>query len=127
MQPTINTKEFSGIDRYKQRSGIAPNFVHSQDGSHLRMTIVHASRAYGIKSFAVIHDSFGTIPADAGDLFKAVRESMVKTYAGNDVLADFYEQFECQLHESQIAKMPPLPKKGNLDIYKILESDFAFA
>lgn len=127
LQPTINTGKDIGLDAAKQESGIAPNFVHSQDGSHLRMTIKHAADAYGVESFAVIHDSFGTIPADAGNLFKAVRESMVNTYENNDVLADFYAQFADQLHESQLDKMPPLPAKGNLDIRAILKSDFAFA
>lgn len=127
LQPTINTLKDSGIDAHKQESGIAPNFVHSQDGSHLRMTVVYAHEKYGIESFALIHDSFGTIPADAGKLFKAVRETMVLTYENNDVLADFYDQFADQLHESQLDKMPPLPKKGNLNLQDILKSDFAFA
>ena len=127
LQPTINTLKDSGIDAHKQESGIAPNFVHSQDGSHLRMTVVYAHEKYGIESFALIHDSFGTIPADAGKLFKAVRETMVITYENNDVLADFYSQFADQLHETQLDKMPPLPKKGNLNLQDILKSDFAFA
>lgn len=127
LQPTINTLKDSGIDAHKQESGIAPNFVHSQDGSHLRMTVVYAHEKYGIESFALIHDSFGTIPADAGKLFKAVRETMVLTYENNDVLADFYSQFADQLHETQLDKMPPLPKKGNLNLQDILKSDFAFA
>lgn len=127
LQPTINTLKDSGIDAHKQESGIAPNFVHSQDGSHLRMTVVYAHEKYGIESFALIHDSFGTIPADAGKLFKAVRETMVLTYENNDVLADFYDQFADQLHETQLDKMPPLPKKGNLNLQDILKSDFAFA
>ncbi|WP_338419767.1 DNA-directed RNA polymerase, partial [Xylella fastidiosa] len=104
LQPTINTLKDSGIDAHKQESGIAPNFVHSQDGSHLRMTVVYAHEKYGIESFALIHDSFGTIPADAGKLFKAVRETMVITYENNDVLADFYSQFADQLHETQLDK-----------------------
>lgn len=78
-------------------------------------------------SFAVIHDSFGTIPADAEFLFKGVRETMVETYRDNDVLQDFYEQFEDQLHESQRDKLPELPKRGKLNIEDILLSDFAFA
>lgn len=127
LQPTINTLKDSGIDAHKQESGIAPNFVHSQDGSHLRMTVVYAHEKYGIESFALIHDSFGTIPADAGKLFKAVRETMVITYENNDVLADFYDQFADQLHETQLDKMPQLPKKGNLNLQDILKSDFAFA
>ena len=127
LQPTVNTMKDSGIDAHKQESGIAPNFVHSQDGNHLRMTVVHAHEKYGIESFALIHDSFGTIPADAANLFKAVRETMVNTYESNDVLADFAEQFMDQLHETQLEQMPALPKHGNLNLQDILKSDFAFA
>ena len=127
LQPTINTYKTSGIDARKQESGIAPNFVHSQDGNHLRTTVVHAHEKYGIESFALIHDSFGTIPADAANLFKAVRETLVDTYETNDVIMDFYEQFADQLHESQLEKMPEVPSKGSLVLSQVLESDFAFA
>lgn len=127
LQPTVNKGTKKELDKHKQESGISPNFVHSQDGSHLRKTVVHTHRKYGVMSFAVIHDSFGTIPADAEYLFRGVRETMVETYSDNDVLLDFYEQFEYQLHESQRDKLPELPKKGKLNIEDILSSDFAFA
>ena len=127
LQPTVNKGTKKELDKHKQESGISPNFVHSQDGSHLRKTVVHTHRKYGVMSFAVIHDSFGTIPADAEYLFRGVRETMVETYRDNDVLLDFYEQFEYQLHESQRDKLPKLPKKGKLNIEDILSSDFAFA
>lgn len=127
LQPTVNKGSSKELDKHKQESGISPNFVHSQDGSHLRKTVVHTHRKYGVMSFAVIHDSFGTIPADAAALFKGVRETMVETYRDNDVLQDFYEQFEDQLHESQRDKLPPLPPRGKLNIEDILSSDFAFA
>lgn len=126
LQPTVNTNRDNGIDARKQESGIAPNFVHSMDGSHLRQT-VNKAFDYGVKSFALIHDSFGTIPADAGTLFKAVRETLVDTYEENDVLADFYEQFADQLHESQLDRMPAMPARGTLDLQEILKSEFAFA
>lgn len=127
LQPTVNMGTKKELDKHKQESGISPNFVHSQDGSHLRKTVVHTHLKYGVMSFAVIHDSFGTIPADAEYLFRGVRETMVETYRDNDVLLDFYEQFEHQLHESQRGKLPELPKKGKLNIEDILSSDFAFA
>lgn len=127
LQPTVNKGMKKELDKHKQESGISPNFVHSQDGSHLRKTVVHTHHKYGVMSFAVIHDSFGTIPADAEYLFRGVRETMVETYRDNDVLLDFYEQFEYQLHESQRDKLPELPKKGKLNIEDILSSDFAFA
>lgn len=126
IQPTINVgvKE---IDQHKQESGIAPNFVHSQDAAHLRTTVNHALNAYGIKSFVVIHDSFGTIPADAGNLFKAVREAMVNTYEGRNVLNEFRNQFINQLHESQLEKLPEVPAFGKLNLNNIIEAKFAFA
>lgn len=127
LQATINVRDSDAIDGAKQESGISPNFVHSQDGSHLRKTVVKASEAYGVEFFALIHDSFGTIPAKAGAMFKAVRETMVETYTENDVLEDFRQQFMEQLHESQLDKMPPIPTKGTLDITQILHSEFAFA
>ena len=127
LRSTINVRDSNEIDGAKQESGISPNFVHSQDGSHLRKTVVKASESYGVEFFALIHDSFGTIPAKAGAMFKAVRETMVETYTENDVLDDFREQFMEQLHETQLEKMPAIPGKGSLDITKILESQFAFA
>lgn len=127
LQATINVRDSDNIDGAKQESGISPNFVHSQDGSHLRKTVVKASETYGVEFFALIHDSFGTIPAKAGAMFKAVRETMVETYTENDVLEDFRQQFMEQLHESQLDKMPPIPTKGTLDIAQILHSEFAFA
>lgn len=114
------------INAYKQRSGIAPNYVHSMDGCHLRMTVVHARRKYGIKFFHLIHDSFGTIPAHAGGLFKAVRETMVNMYEKHDVLEGFREQALTQLHESQVDSLKPVPVKGTLDLQGILQSEFCF-
>lgn len=121
----LNTQD--AIDARKQESGISPNFVHSMDGNHLRQTVVHAHDAHGVTFFALIHDSFGSIPARAGAMFKAVRETFVGCYEHTDVLADFREQFIDQLHESQLDKMPPLPLKGTLDIREVIKSQFAFA
>lgn len=124
---TVATTETDEIDANKQKAGVAPNFVHSNDAAHLQLTVCHAEDAYQIKNLALVHDSFGAMPAQAGQLFKAVRESMVAMYEHNDVIADFYDQFADQLHESQLGKMPAVPAKGNLDIRGILDSEFAFS
>lgn len=127
MAITINTLKDSGIDAHKQETGIAPNFVHSMDGSHLRQTVVWSNKHYGITSFALIHDSFGTVAADARKLFMGVRETLVDTYEKHDVIQEFYDQFYDQLHESQLEKMPAIPAKGSLNLQEILKSEFAFA
>lgn len=127
LQLKLNVRDKNEIDTKKQESGIAPNFVHSMDASHLQMTLNKCFKSYGIHSFAMIHDSFGCHAGFAGSMFKAVRETMVETYENNDVLGDFYDEFEIQLHESQLEKMPEMPKKGNLDLQEILKSLYTFS
>ena len=56
----------SKIDKRKMASGLAPNFVHSLDASHLMIT-VNNSKEHGIQDFAMIHDSFGC-PAGSVEL-----------------------------------------------------------
>ncbi|QOC54737.1 DNA-directed RNA polymerase [Aeromonas phage T7-Ah] len=127
LQLKLNMSEKPEIDAAKQASGIAPNFVHSMDASHLMLTANKGKRVYGITSFAFIHDSFGCHAGKAHLLFKAVRETMVETYSEHDVIAEFYNQFRDQLTEEQLDKMPDMPKKGNLDITKIMESKYTFS
>lgn len=124
---TVRMDETMEIDANKQKAGVAPNFTHSMDSAHLKLTVCHANVAYGVTSFALVHDSFGTIPADAGKLYKAVRESFHTMYSENDVITDFYNEFADQLHVSQLEQMPNVPTKGNLNIDEVLESEFAFS
>ena len=127
LQMTINLRDGVKIDAKKQASGIAPNFVHSCDASHLMLTSVKCYDVYGIRSFGMIHDSFAAHAGVAHLLFKGVRETMVETYEQHDVIQEFYEEFEEQLHESQLSKMPELPPKGSLDLQEILKSLYTFS
>lgn len=113
------------LDKLKQVSAISPNFVHSMDGSHLMLT---ALKGYseGVEHFAMIHDSYGTCPGNAGVLFKVVRETFVETYEHRDVMLEFKTGFENLLTEKSLEKIPPLPPKGNLDIASIRDSLYCF-
>ncbi|EON3359676.1 DNA-directed RNA polymerase, partial [Yersinia enterocolitica] len=45
----VSEDDSSGaINAAKQATGVAPNFVHSMDATHLRMTVNHANSKYGI-------------------------------------------------------------------------------
>jgi len=127
LQITMNVAETPELDARKQAAGIAPNFVHSMDASHLKLTVVKCHDVYGIRSFAMIHDSFGCHAGNAHLMFKGVREVMVETYENNDVIAQFYNEFADMLHESQLEKMPAVPAKGNLDLQEILKSLYTFS
>ena len=109
------------VNSRKQANSIAPNFIHSMDASHLQLTVCTA-KDQGINHFAMIHDSYGTTVADAGLLFKTVRECFVKMYTEHDVLKEFAEEV-AHLTEKEL---PELPSKGSFDIKEVLSSLYAF-
>lgn len=115
----------SPLDPHKNINGISPNFVHSMDASHLMLTALAAGEQ-GVSHFAMIHDSFGTCPGNAGVMFKVVRETMVKTYTENDVIEGFYKGFADSLSEKAQEKIPELPPKGDLELTAILDSEYCF-
>lgn len=114
------------LDRHKQVNAISPNFVHSMDAAHLMLTAIRA-RDQGVGHFAMIHDSFGTCPGNAGVMFRVVRETMVEIYSTRDVIREFYETFCDSLTEDALEKIPELPPKGHLDLNGILDSKYCFA
>lgn len=119
------SEDLGEIDSRKQKQGIAPNYVHSMDASHLMLT-VDACVDAGIHQFAMIHDSYGC-PAGQGDLmFSLVREVFAETYKQNDVLQDLHDQVENMLSPKKAKELPPVPKHGTLDLDVVKQSMYAF-
>ena len=114
------------VDRRKQASGFSPNYVHSLDATHLRLTVRRAAEE-GINSFALIHDSFGTHAADTGRFFALLRETMVEMYRNRDVMQNLHTEILGQLSEENQPKLPQPPALGQLDIEAVIDCDFAFA
>jgi len=114
------------LKRTKQRSTIAPNFVHSYDAAHLMMVALEAKKQ-GINSFLLIHDSFGCLPADMGVFSGIVKEQFVKLYENHDPFQAVHENALIALSDKGRAKLSPPPSKGNLDIQAVNQSQYAFA
>lgn len=114
------------IDKRKQTSAIAPNFIHSMDASHLQMTVEHAYNDYDIKNYAMIHDSYGTSLGEADNLFKAVREAFVEMYTNFDVLTLFEKDITPNIDPTKIDRLPQQPSKGKFKIKQVLDSLYAF-
>lgn len=112
------------IDKRRQSSGISPNWVHSMDAAHMQLTVSRC-HAEGIRSFSLIHDSYGTHAGNAWAMAQYLREEFVRMYSETDVLAQFKAEIEMMLPES--IKLPALPPKGSLDLMQVLESPFFFA
>lgn len=108
------------IDRNRQRNGVAPNFVHSQDAAHMR-AVVRQCRAEGIAPLAFIHDDFGTHAADTERLGEIIRDTFVDLYEKHDPLHALAEQYENTEYE-----LEPIPDYGTLDLQSVRRSEYLF-
>ena len=120
---TIATGYTDELDKRRQANGISPNWVHSMDASHLRMT-VNACWKQGVSAFSMIHDSYGCHAADAPTMARVLREEFVRIYE-KPVMETFKEELELQLPPG--TELPELPPYGSLDLSEVLESRYFFA
>jgi DNA-directed RNA polymerase len=114
------------LNKRRQAAGIAPNFVHSLDAAAMQLTI-ELALDNGVGSFAMVHDSYGTLAADMPMLSACLRQAFVQMYRDHDVLAELRDLILQRLPEKQHAKLPPLPPMGDLDLSAVIQSDFFFA
>lgn len=119
------TKETDKLDKRGQCNGVAPNFVHSLDASHL-MAVANECKDRGINHIAVIHDSFGTHAADTDTMADILRDTFIDQYKP-DILRQFRDELAEQLPPEIAAKLPPLPGYGDLDLNEIRASSYIFA
>lgn len=115
-------EELDKMDKRKQRTALAPNFVHSLDASAL-MNTVNLCATRGIHSFLAIHDSYGTHACDMDVLSTTLREAFVEIYTADDVLGKLRDEMQTQLGKP----LPECPSRGSLDISGVLRSCFFFA
>ena len=122
IQMSVNF-ETDMIDATAMKGAAAPNFVHLHDASHLVLTVCNA-KAKGIKSVAVIHDSFGAHAGRTPDLRDSLRAEMVGMYDGTNRLQSFLDEQE----DNCLTDLGlEVPEQGDFDVKLILESEYAFA
>ncbi|WP_018868302.1 MULTISPECIES: DNA-directed RNA polymerase [unclassified Thioalkalivibrio] len=120
---SVATTPTKKLDKQRQANGIAPNWVHSMDAAHMRAT-VRRCWSEGVRSFGLVHDSYGTHAGNAWALAKYLREEFVGLYS-EDVLEEFRRQMALQLGD--VEAIPDVPPKGTLDLSLVLDSAFFFA
>ncbi len=120
-------KNLDNVDKNKNLSSIAPNYIHMQDSTHLMLS-VNAAREAGIKDFKVIHDSFATHYADTEEFHHIIKQQFIELYK-NDLLFKLKEEFKAlSLSEEVKTKLDELEiTYGTLDIEDIIHSDYIFS
>jgi DNA-directed RNA polymerase len=111
-----------GLNKRKQATALAPNFVHSLDAAALMLTINLAKR-HGVTAFAAVHDSYGTHAADMDTLQVCLRDVFVEMYRAGDTL----EKFSKNLPAEVLPQLPPVPTLGHLDLENVHQCDYFFA
>lgn len=123
LQMTVATGYTTELDKSKQANGISPNWVHSMDAAHMRATIRRAWDE-GLRSYSLIHDSYGTHAGNTWALARFLREEFVAMYE-EDVMEVFRRDLALQLPDG--VELDELPPKGTLDLEAVLGSVYFFA
>ncbi|SHO80949.1 T7-like phage DNA-directed RNA polymerase [hydrothermal vent metagenome] len=109
------------IDDKEQTKGIAPNFVHSLDATHMFLTILN-SKKEGIDSFATIHDSFATHACDTQKLQESIRKSFIEMYQEDiieNLKKDIKKEYDIELKDIKY-------QDNNFDYQEIKKSKYIF-
>ncbi|KVQ33123.1 DNA-directed RNA polymerase [Burkholderia ubonensis] len=118
---TVDTDDLSRND---QRAGVAPNFVHGVDASHMAF-VVNDLYGKGVRNFWMIHDSFGAPFAQCGEVFRSTREQFIELMSP-DLLRSWADDVTAALTDEQRAALPELPGYGELDLGVVRESVYAW-
>lgn len=111
-------RNYDICNKRKAASGIAPNFVHSLDSTHLMMVINAFSG-----DLVPIHDSLATHACDVDEMHKVIREQFVKLYESIDPLVEITKAAaSCGADLTDLY----LPEKGDLNLQLVKESPFFF-
>jgi DNA-directed RNA polymerase len=125
-QTTVTVGDEADINKDKAANGVAPNFVHALDASHL-LLVVNRAASEGVSQIATVHDSFGCLPSRATRFRQIIREEFLRMYETNDVLAQVLSQATCDLTYNNHHMLPTAIEYGSLNLKDVLNADFAFA
>ena len=127
-QVSVRTPNVTKVDKRKSKSAVSANLIHSQDACHLLSTVLHMDREYNLNNFFLIHDAFATVPNDVEFMYTAVRQSFINLYQDYCLFSDVAQQASAQLSDDGRRKLVEIeiPKKGNLDLMAIKDSQYCF-
>jgi DNA-directed RNA polymerase len=109
------------VSPQRQRSAFPPNFVHSLDSTHMLMTALEC-RDLGV-TFTSVHDSFWTHACSVDVMNEALRRQFVQLYT-SPILENLRDALARRFPE---ATFPPVPKRGSLDLGKVMASRYFFS
>ena len=98
-------------NRREASAGISPNYIHSQDATHMALVI----EKFGI-NFGAVHDSFSCHASDVELLKQITQEKFVEMYSDDNPLEavkEYITNNNCTIE---------VPELGDLDIFEVVGS-----
>jgi len=139
------------IDRLKQVNAIIPNIIHSLDATHL-IYLINKSQDQDFSPIITVHDCFGTHPNKMDELAFMVKKEFVLLYSHDNFLKTYHDRLiqsikdnnyeviynasaldndrgeenndNYVINNDNFIKIPNVPKLGELDLKKIVESKY---
>lgn len=111
-----------GLSPSRMGNALSPNFVHSMDASHMALTTIDAFD-HGVRNLGGIHDCWSTTPAEMEQVRNSVRNTFTAMYQ-HDWFSTITGELLRQLPGELVAKLPPLPKLGCLDLTTVQHADY---
>lgn len=105
----------------RQTRSVAPNFIHSIDGSHMLLVALEMGKQK--MPLAAVHDSFWSHPNDMDFMQRTLRRTFVDLHE-QPILENLHKEW-CATYKN--LALPPPPARGNLDIECVLASDYCFS
>jgi DNA-directed RNA polymerase len=125
IDPAVSIVDRSKVKDTKARTGIAPNFIHSLDSTHLAKVWNVAKDEMDLDCMASIHDSFGCPAVFMNDLQDILREELAKLYK-KDLLEDLESQI-LEQYPDMADLLPTRPTLGTLDVRDVIPAVFTFS
>ena len=129
-------------DKLKQSNAIIPNIIHSLDASHL-MNVINTNFDQNFDPIVTVHDCFGTHPNNMEHLVYRVKKEFIILYSQQNFLETFQNRILQSIRDNNFEiifnnednksyvifneesiKIPNIPKLGDLDLKKIIESRY---
>lgn len=104
------------LNSAKQRRGMAPNFIHSLDASHMMLTLVQFRN-----DVRMIHDSYACHAGRMEELSIILRQTFVDMHKDNLIVT-----LKKELEECTGLTLKETPKENTLELSKVLISPYFF-
>lgn len=118
------------LDPGAAKTGVAPNYIHSHDAAHMRLTILSMVEQ-GINQFSMIHDSFGCPAPQVPLMRKAINEQFVWLHEDCWLVQTKQNVAHLLGWEFEDGRLPAIPEYVDddtewFDIAWVFESEYIF-